>query len=37
VEAGLPDRCPGCGGMVVCDQIGVQWQVDIPPIVPVVT
>ncbi len=37
LEAALPDRCPDCGGMVVCDRVDEQWQVDIPPVTPVVT
>lgn len=37
LEAALPDRCPECGGEVVCDRVDEQWQVDIPPVTPVVT
>ncbi len=36
-DAGLPAGCPDCGGPVVCDRVESQWQVDIPPVVPVVT
>lgn len=38
VEAALlPARCPSCGGKVVADKVDVQYQVDIPPVQPVVT
>jgi transposase len=37
VEATLPTRCPSCGGPVMPDQVEVQYQVDIPPVQPVVT
>ena len=36
-EASLPSQCPGCGGPVVEDKVDVQYQVDIPPVQPVVT
>ena len=38
LDAGLPGCCPDCGGIVVCDRVEAQWQVDIPPAVtPTVT
>jgi transposase len=37
VEAALPARCPSCGGPVMPDRVEVQYQVDIPPVQPVVT
>jgi len=37
VEAALPARCPSCGGLVLPDRVEVQYQVDIPPVQPVVT
>lgn len=37
VDAPLPVRCPDCGGKVVEDNLDVQYQVDIPPVQPVVT
>ncbi len=36
-EASLPPACPDCGGPVTEDQVEVQYQVDIPPVQPVVT
>lgn len=36
-DAHLPARCPSCGGQVVEDKVAVQYQVDIPPVKPVVT
>jgi transposase len=36
-DAPLPARCPSCGGPVVPDRVEVQYQVDIPPVQPVVT
>jgi len=36
-EAALPPTCPDCGGAVVEDKVEVQYQVDIPPVQPVVT
>src|SRR5216683_3397416 len=37
VEAALPARCPSCGGPVMHDRVEVQYQVDIPPVQPVIT
>ena len=37
LEAALPERCGACGGMVVRERVDEQWQVEIPPITPVVT
>jgi transposase len=36
-DAALPRTCPDCGGQVVEDQVERQYQVDIPPVQPVVT
>lgn len=36
-EVPLPGQCPGCGGVVVEDRVEAQYQVDIPPVEPVVT
>ncbi len=36
-EAVLPTSCPQCGGPVVEDKVEVQYQVDVPPVEPVVT
>lgn len=36
-DAGLPGACPVCGGEVVQDRVEAQFQVDIPPVTPVVT
>lgn len=36
-EAPLPTHCPDCGGKVLEDKVEVQYQVDIPPVQPVVT
>jgi transposase len=36
-DAPVPARCPKCGGPVVEDKLEVQYQVDIPPVEPVVT
>jgi transposase len=36
-DAPLPVRCPDCGGKVVEDKVEMQYQVDIPPVQPVVT
>ncbi len=36
-DAPLPVHCPECGGQVVEDKLAVQYQVDIPPVQPVVT
>ncbi|MHB8244377.1 MAG: IS66 family transposase [Acidimicrobiales bacterium] len=37
LDAGLVDCCPDCGGQVVCDRVEAQFQVDIPPVTPIVT
>src|SRR5260370_1628587 len=37
VDAALPAHCPSCGGLVMPDKVEVQYQVDIPPVQPVVT
>lgn len=37
VEVTLPARCPRCGGPVMPDRVEVQYQVDIPPVQPVIT
>lgn len=36
-DAPLPTACPDCGGQVVADKVAVQYQVDLPPVQPVVT
>jgi transposase len=36
-EAPLPATCPSCGGQVQEERVEVQYQVDIPPVEPVVT
>ncbi len=37
LEAALPGRCPACGGAVKEERVAVQYQVELPPIQPVVT
>lgn len=37
LEATLPACCPGCGGDVVVEREEEQFQVDLPPVQPVVT
>ena len=37
LDAGLPDGCPHCGGGVDGERVEAQWQVDIPPVTPIVT
>lgn len=37
LEAGLPSCCPGCGGTVVLEREEGQFQIDMPPVRPVVT
>lgn len=36
-EAALPERCPGCGGPVKEERVEAQYQVELPPVEPVVT
>ena len=36
-EAPLPTTCPECGGPVQEDRVETQYQVDVPPVQPVVT
>jgi len=37
LEAALPRACPACGGEVKEERMEVQYQVDLPPVEPVVT
>lgn len=37
LEAPLPDACPECGGAIFDERTAAQYQVDIPPVKPVVT
>lgn len=37
VEVPLPERCPGCGGVVEPRSVADQYQTDIPPVRPHVT
>jgi transposase len=37
LEAIVPECCPDCGGAVEVERVEDQFQVDLPPIVPVVT
>jgi transposase len=37
LEAALSARCPACGGSVKEERVAVQYQVDLPPVEPVVT
>jgi len=36
-DAPLPIVCPGCGGVVTEDKVEPQYQIDIPPVQPVIT
>jgi len=37
LDAGIVGGCPDCGGEVVVDRVVAQFQVDIPPVTPIVT